>query len=274
MRSSGVHRALGHLILVATATLAVAPLLAVLIMALGEPNTLDSSISVSGSLNFTNFKDVWELAGLGGALLTSLQISVSATLLTMLLAVPAGYALARFRFPFRGLFFLVLLAGLMLPNESLIIPLFYDFRHFGLTDSILGVVLVETSLGLAFGCFWMRSYFLTASTEIVEAGRMDGANSMTILRKLLLPMAVPQLLALAVLTFVWTWNDLLVPLVMFSGGQHVTAPMSLATFQGQYTSDYTYLAAAAILTALPVVVVYVVLQRSFALGISSGAVKG
>lgn len=274
MRTSRAHRAVAYVIIACAAALAAVPLLGVLIMALGEPNTLDSSISLSKSFHFGNFKDVWELADLGTALATSLKISVSATLLTVLLSVPAGYALALFRFPLRGLLFMMLLAGLMLPNESLIIPLFYDFLKVGLTDSILGVVLVETALGLAFGCFWMRAFFLTAPAEVIEAGRMDGASSFTILRKLLLPMAMPQLLALTVLSFVWTWNDLLVPLVMLSGGQHMTAPMSLATFQGQYTTDYTYLAAAAILTALPVVVVYVVLQRSFALGIASGAVKG
>ena len=274
MKSARAHAITGQLVVTCAAAIAVVPLIGVVIMALGEPNTQDSSIRLSDSFHFGNFKDVWELTDLGTALATSFKISITATLLTLLLSVPAGYALAQFRFPLRGLLFLILLGGLMLPNESLIIPLFFDFREIGLADNILGVILVETALGLAFGSFWMRSFVLNAPPDIIDAGKLDGANSFVILTRLLVPMAVPQLLALIVLSFVWTWNDLLVPLVMLSGGRQLTAPMTLATFQGQYTTDYTYLSAAAILTALPVIVVYIVLQRSFAHGITSGAIKG
>ncbi|WP_424530037.1 carbohydrate ABC transporter permease [Sphaerisporangium viridialbum] len=274
MKSTRTHAITGQVVVTCAAALAVVPLIGVVIMALGEPDTQNSSIRLSDSFHFGNFADVWELAELGTALATSFKISISATLLTVLLSVPAGYALAQFKFPFRGLLFLILLGGLMLPNESLIIPLFFDFREIGLADNLLGVILVETALGLAFGTFWMRTFFTNAPSEIIDAGKVDGANSFVILTRLLVPMAGPQLLALIALSFVWTWNDLLVPLVMLSGGRQLTAPMTLAIFQGQYTTDFTYLSAAAILTALPVVVVYIVLQRSFAFGITSGSIKG
>jgi len=274
MKTTRAHAVTGQLVVTCAAAIAVVPLLGVLIMALREPDTRDSTIRLSDSFHFSNFGAVWGLADLGAALASSFTVSITATLLTVLLSVPAGYALAHFRFPLRNTLFVLLLAGLMLPNESLIIPLYFDFRAVGLADNLLGVILVETALGLAFGTFWMRSFFREASPEIVDAGRMDGANSFVILVRLLLPTAVPQLLALVVLTFVWSWNDLLVPLVMLSGGRQFTAPMALAAFQGQYATDYAYLAAAAILTALPVVVVYLVLQRSFAQGITSGATKG
>jgi len=274
MKTTRTHTAVGQLVVTCAAALAVVPLLGVVIMSLAAPGTTDSTVRAGGSLHFGNFADVWELADLGKALGTSFTISLSATVLTVLLAVPAGYALALFRFPLRNLLFVVLLTGLMLPNESLVIPLYFDFREIGLADNLLGVILVETALGLAFGSFWMRSFFRDVPAELVDAGKVDGANSFVILTRLLLPTAVPQLLALVVLSFVWSWNDLLVPLVMLSGGREVTAPMSLAAFQGQYTTDYAYLAAAALLTALPVVAVYIALQRSFAHGITSGAIKG
>jgi raffinose/stachyose/melibiose transport system permease protein len=269
-----MHTVVGHTVMTVAAATAVVPLVGVAIMALGEPNTTNSTINLGGSLNFGNFAEVWTASGMGSALGTSLTISLVTTVLTVLLSVPAGYALAQFEFPLRGVAFVLLLSGLMLPNEALIIPLFFDFRELGLTDNLVGVIIVETALGLAFGSFWMRSFFLTAPLEIIDAGRVDGANSLVILVRLLLPLALPQLLALVALTFVWSWNDLLVPLVLMPGGEQMTAPMSLATFQGQYTTDYTALSAAAILTALPVIAVYVVLQRSFQLGLTSGAVKG
>lgn len=258
-------------LLIAT-LVALVPLAGVVIMALGSPNEVGGKISL-GSPHFSNFRVVWDQAQLTTALTTSLLISGMATLLTVALSVPAGYAFASFRFPFRSVLFVVILAGLMLPNESLIIPLFFDFRSVGLDNSIWGVVFVETALSLAFGSFWMRSFFLNAPASLVDAARVDGANSFVILVRILAPLAMPQVLALAVLTFVWTWNDLLVPLVLLSGGTHVTAPMTLALFQGQHATNYAYLSAAAILTALPVILVYVVLQRSFTRGVMAGAVR-
>jgi raffinose/stachyose/melibiose transport system permease protein len=262
----------GYGILVGAGLVALAPLVGVLIMALGSPNEVGGKVTL-GSLHFSNFRVVFDQAQLTSALRTSLFISGMATLLTVVLSIPAGYAFASFRFRFRSLLFVIVLAGLMLPNESLIIPLFFDFRSNGISDSLWGVILVETALSLAFGSFWMRAFFRDAPTSLVDAARMDGANSFTILLRVLTPMAMPQILALAVLTFVWTWNDLLVPLVLLSGGRHVTAPMSLAIFQGQHATNYTYLSAAALMTALPVIVVYAVLQRSFARGVMAGAIR-
>jgi raffinose/stachyose/melibiose transport system permease protein len=272
MKASRTQAVTAHTLLVVASLVAIVPLAAVALMALGSPTDVGGSVSLHG-LHFGNFGVVWDLAQLSTALRTSLFISCMATLFTVVLSVPAGYALAAFRFPLRGLLFIVLLAGLMLPNESLIIPLFFDFRNVGLDDSLWGVILVETALSLAFGSFWMRAFFLDAPGEIVDAARVDGANTFVILTRVLTPMAMPQVLALAVLTFVWTWNDLLVPLVLLSGGRHVTAPMSLAIFQGQHSTNYAYLSAAALLTAMPVIVVYVLLQRSFARGVMSGAIR-
>jgi raffinose/stachyose/melibiose transport system permease protein len=272
MRTARRQLIVAHVILVLAALIALVPLIGVLLMALGSPQAVGGSVTL-GSLHFGNFHVVWNQAQLAHALRTSLFISVMATLLTVVLSLPAGYAFACFRFPLRSLLFVLVLLGLMLPNESLIIPLFYDFRKVGLDDSLWGVIFVETALSLAFGSFWMRSFFLNAPTSLVDAARIDGANSFTILVRILAPLARPQVLALAVLTFVWTWNDLLVPLVLLSGGQTATAPMSLAVFQGQHQTNYAYLSAAALMTALPVMVIYALLQRSFARGVLAGAIR-
>ena len=272
MRISRTQSIGSRVILIVAALAALAPLVGVLVMALGSPQEVGGQVTL-GSPHFANFQVVWKEAQLPQALRTSLLISCMATLLTLVLSIPAGYAFASFRFPLRGVLFVVILAGLMLPNESLIIPLFFDFRKLGLDNSLWGVVLVETALSLAFGSFWMRSFFLSAPGGIVDAARMDGANTFVILARLLVPLARPHVLALAVLTFVWTWNDLLVPLVLLSGGGYITAPMTLAVFQGQHATNYAYLSAAALMTALPVILVYVVLQRSFARGVMAGAMR-
>jgi raffinose/stachyose/melibiose transport system permease protein len=272
MRAPRRQVVLGHGLLGLAAMIAVVPLAGVILMAIGSPKDVGGKVAL-GSPHFSNFRVVWNAAHLPEALRTSFEISCLATLLTVLLSIPAGYAFASFRIPFRGGLFVLILAGLMLPNESLIVPLFYDFRSIGIDNSLWGVVFVETALSLAFGTFWMRAFFQHAPAGIVDAARIDGANSLAILLRVLVPMAVPQVRVLAVLTFVWTWNDLLVPLVLLSGGQRVTAPMSLAVFQGQHATNYAYLSAAALLTALPVVVVYAVLQRSFTQGVMAGALR-
>ena len=272
MRTSLLHRGLGYTLLTVAAALAIVPLLGVFIVATGKASDLGGNVTL-GSLHLGNFREAWDQAAMWDALKTSFTISACATALTVLLCVPAGYALALFKFPFRGLLFLVILSGLMLPNESIIIPLFFDFRRVGLDNGLVGVVLVEAGLSIAFGAFWMRACFLNAPTGLVEAARLDGANSLTILTRILAPLAVPQILAMIVLTFVWTWNDLLNPLVLLSGGSSQTAPMALAIFQGQHQTNYALLASAALITAAPVVLVYVVLQRSFSRGLVAGAVR-
>ncbi len=267
-----MHRGVGYVLLTVAAALAIVPLLGVFIVATGRADDFGGNVTL-GALHFENFKAAWDQADMSDALKTSFTISVCATAITVLLCVPAGYALALFKFPLRGFLFLLLLSGLMLPNESIIIPLFFDFRRVGLDDSLLGLIFVEAALSIAFGAFWMRASFMNIPSGLVDAARLDGANSFVILTRVLAPLAVPQILAMVVLTFVWTWNDLLNPLVLLSGGTSQTAPMALAIFQGQHQTNYALLAAAALITAAPVLLVYVVMQRSFNRGLVAGAIR-
>ena len=267
-----MHRVVGYTLLTIAAALAVVPMIGVFIVATGKPSDLGGNVTF-GALHWDNFRQAWDQANMASALKTSLTISVFATLLTVAVCIPAGYALAMFKVPMRAFLLVVILSGLTLPNESIIIPLFFDFRRVGLDNGMVGVILVEAGLSIAFGAFWMRAFFLNSPPSLVEAARIDGANTFTVLTRILAPLARPQILAMVVLTFVWTWNDLLNPLVLLSGGSLQTAPMALAIFQGQHQTNYALLASAALITAAPVVLVYVVLQRSFSRGLVAGAVR-
>ena len=130
------------------------------------------------------------------------------------------------------------------------------------------------SQSLAFGTFWMRAFFRGVDPAILEAARIDGATDVRILLSILLPIGRPAIVTQVVLTFMWTWNDFLIPLVMSPSGRMRTAPLGLAFFQGQYTQGTTLLAAGAVLVALPMVVLYLVLQKQFISGMTDGAVKG
>jgi raffinose/stachyose/melibiose transport system permease protein len=160
----------------------------------------------------------------------------------------------------------------MVPMEAIIVPLYYDFR--GLTNTYWGLILPQIATSVAFGTFWMRAFFRGVPRSLVEAARIDGASSWFTLWRVLLPLARPAVLTMTVLLFMWTWNEFLLALVMVSDEGLRTAPLGLSFFQGRNTSDLTLLAAGSVIVALPVVVLYVFLQRHFIRGMLSGAVKG
>jgi raffinose/stachyose/melibiose transport system permease protein len=263
----------GYVLLTLAALLALIPFLGVVILSLGEPGQISPTLSLSGATHWSNFVDVWNQGGFSSSMTTSMIITVTVVIVSAILSVPAGYALAVMPFRGRTAMFLLFVFGLLIPIEAMIIPLYFDLRKFGLADNYWSVILPDIGFSVAFGAFWMRAFFLSSSRSLMEAARIDGANSFQTLMRILLPLARPQVLTLAVLFFVWNWNDFLLPLVMLSGSELQTAPMSLVFFQGQHTTDYTYLAAASLITIAPVVIVYVLLQRSFTRGVLAGAVK-
>jgi raffinose/stachyose/melibiose transport system permease protein len=269
-----LERNVGYAILIVGALVAVSPLVGVVLMALNPPTSVGGSLSITSADHLSNFAAVWRMAGFGGSLRASATITLATVVIALIVSVPAGYAFATMRFAGRSVIFYVLLLGLLIPLEAMIIPLYFDLRRVGLVDNYWSVILPDAALSAAFGSFWMRAFFLSTPQTLVEAARLDGASVLTTLRRVLLPLARPHMLTLAVLVFVWTWNDFLLPLVMLSGSSIQTAPISLVFFQSQHTTNYTYLATAAIITALPVVLVYLVLQRSFTRGMLAGAVKG
>jgi raffinose/stachyose/melibiose transport system permease protein len=169
--------------------------------------------------------------------------------------------------------FPLFLLGLMVPTEVIVVPLYFDLRTFGLTNTFWGIALPQVAQSLAFGTFWMRAYFRSRPQSLIEAGRLDGAGSWRILWQILVPPGRPAIVTMVVLTFMWTWNEFLIPLVMATDASLRTAPLGLAFFQGQYTSGLTLLAAGAVIVAAPVVVVYLFLQRHFIRGMLEGAVR-
>jgi raffinose/stachyose/melibiose transport system permease protein len=205
---------------------------------------------------------------------SSAIVSSSVVAVSTLLSTLGGYAFGTMRFRGDKLLFYVLLLGLILPYEAVIIPLYYDERSVGLVDTYWGLILPEIGFALPFGIFWMRAFFLATPRSLIEAARLDGASSWGILWRILIPFGKPAILTLVVLLFMSTWNEFLLALVLISNENLRTAPLGLAWFQDQYTIDPTGLAAGAAIIALPIVLVYVFLQRHFIRGMLSGALKG
>lgn len=264
---------IGYALLSLASLAAVLPVIGVIILALGPQTTSGGSLTLPSTPHFSNFASAWSQAGFGPALRTSAIITVVTVVVSVVLSVPAGYAFALMRFRGRSILFYLMLFGLLIPIEAILIPLYFDLRRFNLVDNYWSVILPDVAFSVAFGAFWMRAFFLTSSQSLMEAARLDGANPLRTLWYVLVPLARPQLLTLAVLFFVWNWNDFLLPLVMLSGSSLQTAPISLVFFQGQHTTNYTFLAAGALITVAPVVLVFMLLQRSFTRGVLAGAIK-
>ncbi|MEJ5866829.1 carbohydrate ABC transporter permease [Pseudokineococcus sp. 5B2Z-1] len=267
-RGSAAHRAVSYVVLVGFALLALGPVVTVVAEALSPERAADGT-----GLRPQNFADAWVQGRFGDYMATSALVAVVVVVAATLLSIMSGYAFGTMEFRGREVLFYLFLLGIMVPTEVVVVPLFFDLRTLGLTDTVWGIALPQVAQSVAFGTYWMRAYFRTTNRSLIEAARLDGAGPHRVLWSVLVPIGRPAITTLVLLVFMWTWNEFLIPLVMAPAGQLRTAPLGLALFQGQYTQGTSLLAAGAVLVALPVVVVYLVLQRHFIRGMLEGAVR-
>ena len=275
MTAARREQLLSYAILGVFSVIALYPILSIVLLALHERSDLVTGLSIPDSLELGTFRDAWTEGQFGTGLLNSFIVAATVSVVTAALSTLAGYAFGTMRFRGSDTIFYLLLVGLIFPYEATVIPLYYVFRDAGLTDSRWALILPQIGLSVPFGIFWMRAFFRSTPPALVEASRLDGASSFVTLWRVLLPQAWPAITTMVVLVFMWTWNEFLLALVMIQSDELRTAPLGLALFAGANRgSQYvTLTAAAAMLVALPVVIVYVFLQRSFIRGMFAGAVK-
>lgn len=260
-------------ILVSFGVITVLPIVGIVLLSLQSGDGPVSGFELPDRLHFENYARAFEAAHFASYLKSSLIVSSAVVAGTVVVSTLAGYAFGTMRFAGENVLFYLLLTGLVIPFEAVIVPLYVELRAGNLTNSYWSVILPLIGMNSAFGTFWMRAYFRSVPRQLMEAGAMDGAGSFRILWQILLPGARPALLTLVVLVFMWSWNEFLLPLVMLSREDLRTAPLGLAFFTGRYTMDLTGMAAAAVMVALPVVVLFIATHRRFVHGMWVGAVK-
>jgi raffinose/stachyose/melibiose transport system permease protein len=273
MMVSRREQALAYSVLGAFSLLAILPIVGIIFTSLQDREALAPFGTFRG-IHPGNFVDAWNEANFGRYLLSSTIVTVSVVSVATVLSILSGYAFGLMRFRGSEWLFYLFLLGLMIPTEAMIVPLYYDLRDLGLTDTYWALILPQIGTSVAFGTFWMRAYFRSVPPSLVEAARIDGASTWFTLIRVLLPLARPAVLTMTVLLFMWTWNEFLLALVMVTDEGLRTAPLGLSFFQGRNTTDLTLLASGSVIVAAPVVVLYVFLQRHFIRGMLSGAVKG
>jgi raffinose/stachyose/melibiose transport system permease protein len=267
------EQTLAYTILGIFSLLALAPIVGIVLTALQSPDTVKAFGSFDG-IHLSNFSNAWDEGNFGSYLKSSAIVAVSVVAISTVLSILAGYAFGTMRFRGSQSLFYLFLLGLTIPTEAIIVPLYYDFRDLGLTDTYWALILPQSGVSIAFGTFWMRAFFRSVPRSLGEAARLDGATSWAALWRVVLPLGRPAVLTMMVLVFMWTWNEFLLALVMVSDEGLRTAPLGLSFFQGRNRSDFSLLAAGSVIVALPVVLLYVFLQRHFIRGMLAGAVKG
>ena len=205
-------------------------------------------------------------------LLNTIIIAVAAMALTCITAALAGYALAKKRFWGQTVLFSLLVCAMALPKQVIVIPLLQEMTAIGLNDNIWAVIL--PTVGWPFGVFLMKQFSETVPTEILEAARVDGAGELRTFFSVVFPMIKPGIGALAIFTFVNTWNDYFLQLVMLTSERNWTLPLAIANLQGEMSSDFGLIMAGAALASIPIIVVFIAFQKYFTQGIAMGAVKG
>ena len=263
-----------HLVLIPIAVAMLIPLVWMLVTSvqtLGETRQYPPTL-VPHSVQLHNYSDVLRLAPFGTWFLNTTIVTVSVVIANLLLCSLAGYAFARIKFFGREVVFILVLATLMIPFQVVMIPTFLIVRKLGLIDT-LGALIVP-NLASAFGIFLLRQFFRTLPVELEEAARIDGASRIGVLFRIVLPLSGPVLATVAVITFLYTWNDFLWPLITIYSPDNMTLQLGLTTFEGTHQTVTNLLMAANVMSLLPVVLLFFLAQRYFIRGIASTGLKG
>jgi alpha-glucoside transport system permease protein len=212
-------------------------------------------------------------SNLSGAFLNSIAVTIPATIIPILIAAFAAYAFAWMNFPGRKVFFIIVVALLVVPLQIALIPILQDYTRLGLTGTYLAIWLAHTGFGLPLAVYLLFNYIGTLPRETLEAAFIDGASHFTIFFRLILPLSVPALASFAIFQFLWVWNDYLVALV-FLGDQNRVLTYALAAMVGEKGQDWHLLTAGAFISMILPLTVFFALQRYFVRGLMAGSVKG
>ncbi len=203
--------------------------------------------------------------------LNSAFVTVVATLITLAISSMAAFALSKYRFAGRDTFMFLIVATLLMPATVILVPLFVVVMNFGMLDSLWGVIIPGAATPT--GVFLLRQYMLTIPDELIEAARMDSASEWKIYYRIILPLALPALAVLAILSIIWRWNDFLWPLVVLTRSESFTLQLGLSSFKGEMNDATHYLLAMTVLTLLPVTFVFAFLQKYITTGIANTGMK-
>ena len=268
-------RVIVYIVLILSTFLWFVPILTALITSVRtfDDILVNGFISLPEKITFENFITAWERGGLKRYLPNSFIITLPSLFLTLLLSSLGAYALARFKFKGNRLLFYTFVAGMLLPFQVLMLPVFRLTDRLGLYDTYWGLIGIHTAFQLGFCTFMLRNYMRTVPGEIIEAARMDGCSELRIWAQIMLPLTLPAIAAIAILEFTWIFNDYLWAIVLLRSDSLKPITAGLATLQGQFVTDWPVIVAGALIGTVPTLLVFLFLQRYFIEGLTLGSTK-
>jgi len=231
-----------------------------------EPTILPSHF------DWSNFTTLWT-TGLAGNLKVSLMVAGGATLLVLLVALPAAYYTARRRFRGRTAFLLLVLITQMFQPTAMLVGIYKEFSAFGLTDSVFGLILVNAGFNLAFAIWILNAYFASIPAELEEAAMVDGTGRLGALWHISLPLAWPGIVTALIFTFIAAWNELVIALILTTTPEKQPLTVALDSFIGGYQIDWGHLFAASAIATIPVIVLFAAIERKVVSGLTAGSIK-
>jgi multiple sugar transport system permease protein len=263
-----------HAVLVAGALVTLTPLLWMVsasFMATGEANSFPPRL-LPRVFTFQHYADLFVRLKLARYFLNSTVVAVTGTLVSLLVNSMAGYAFAKLRFRGRERVFRTLLAAIVIPAQVGMLPLFLLLKAMGLVNTTVGVII--PFMAGVFGIFMIRQYALSIPDDLLDAARVDGAGEFRIFWTIVLPVIRPIMVTLAVFVFLSAWNEFMWPLIVLSDEAKYTLPVALASLSGEHVLDTELMMAGSVLTVLPVIILFIALQRAYIRGVMMGSMKG
>lgn len=233
-----------------------------------------SALSWPSAFRLDNYRAAFQYAPIAKYFLNSVIIVGCSVLVTVALVAMCAYIISRFRFQLKTLIVLLISASLMLPAQAISQPLFAIFQKLQIFDTKLGLIIVYSAMGIPMSFFVMVSYYKTISPALEESAYIDGASFLQAFGSIILPLAKPGLVTIALLQFINTWNEFYFALMLTSGDSARTVPIALNYYMGTFANNYSALFAAVVMTVLPTIILFIVLQRQVVESLTAGAVKG
>ena len=238
------------------------------------PEIFRSPFGLPSHVGLETFREVWRRAHFGLYLRNSVLVTGGSLAVLLACAAPAAYAIARYRFPVRGLIFLFFLAGIMVPIRLGILPLYLLMKHLSLLDTPFSLIFTYAASGMPMSVFLLSTFFRTLPSDLEDAARIDGCSEYRTFWSIMLPLVRPAVATVTIVNVVPWWNDFFFPLLFLQSNTWKTVPLGMQIFFGQHLTNWSLVFAGMLMSSLPLLVVYLLMSRQFISGLTSGALKG
>ncbi|MFD0695917.1 carbohydrate ABC transporter permease [Paenibacillus sp. GCM10027628] len=272
---SFIRRAIIYAIMACAAVLTISPFFLILSTSLKTKSEINVNgpLALPEMLHWENYSRIWQVGNFIGYFKNSVIVTVVVVVFVVILSLLGAYPFAHMKFKGKGILFLIILWGLTVPMDLLIIPLFNNLKSIGLLNTLWALILPQIALNIPFSIFLLRGFMRDIPHALLESARMDGSSEMQNLYLIMMPMLYPPIVSLIVFTAIGTWNNFMLPTILVQNDLLRTLPVGLNYFQTKFTMDYTMIATAAVISALPTAIVYMIFQRNIISGVMVGALK-